>query len=446
MTHRTRAALCAALAGLVLAAPAVAQADTAPALEGETMRLPWGGRVISDVDASGGRALGIWSNISAQATVSLPAGRELVVRARGDQCEGAPRMTVSIDGLRVLDRSVPERVWTDLRVPIDLAAGRHDVKVAFTNDRLTKACDRNLLVDSLDVDPSVADPFAGAALFVDPDSRASRQVEAWRETRPADAETLEAIADASQADWFGTWHTDLRGAVDQRVTQISAAGALPVLVAYAIPARDCGGYSAGGVNSPDGYRAWIRDFAAGIGDRRAAVVLEPDALAGMGCLAQVDQETRLALLAEAVDVLAARPGVLVYLDAGHANWIGAAEMAGRLSEAGIARAQGFALNVSNFGFTADQVAYGSDLSARVGRKHFVIDTSRNGLGPAPGGEWCNPAGRALGQRPGTTTAPLVDAHLWIKRPGESDGTCNGGPPAGQWWAEYALGLAQRAAG
>lgn len=230
------------------------------------------------------------------------------------------------------------------------------------------------------------------------------------------------------------------------MTQISAAGALPVLVAYAIPARDCGGYSAGGVNSPDGYRAWIRDLAAGIGDRRAAVVLEPDALAGIGCLAQADQETRLALLAEAVDVLAARPGVLVYLDAGHANWIGAAEMAGRLSEAGIARAQGFALNVSNFGSTADQVAYGSDLSARVGRKHFVIDTSRNGLGPAPGGEWCNPAGRALGQRPGTTTAPLVDAHLWIKRPGESDGTCNGGPPAGQWWAEYALGLAQRAAG
>lgn len=198
MTQRTRAALCAALAGLVLAAPAVAQADTAPALEGETMRLPWGGRVISDVDASGGRALGIWSNISAQATVSLPAGRELVVRARGDQCEGAPRMTVSIDGLRVLDRSVPERVWTDVRVPIDLAAGRHDVKVAFTNDRLTKACDRNLFVDSLDIAPSVADPFAGAALFVDPDSRARRQVEAWRETRPADAETLETIADASQ--------------------------------------------------------------------------------------------------------------------------------------------------------------------------------------------------------------------------------------------------------
>ena len=39
---------------------------------------------------------------------------------------------------------------------------------------------------------------------------------------------------------------------------------------------------------------------------------------------------------------------------------------------------------------------------------------------------------------------LLDAFVWIKRPGESDGTCNGGPPAGSWWPEYALGLAQRA--
>ncbi|MDQ3769553.1 MAG: glycoside hydrolase family 6 protein, partial [Actinomycetota bacterium] len=438
MTTRTRVALCATLAGLVLAAPAAAQAATGPALEAETMSLPsWAGMVRSDSSASGGRSLLIWSDASAKATASLPAGGELVVRARGEQCDGAPRMVVSIDGRKVLDRTVPERAWTDVRVPVDLPAGRHDVAVAFTNDRMTETCDRNLFVDSLDVSPSVSDPFAGATLFVDPDSPARRQVEAWRATRPADAQTLEAIADASQADWFGTWYADLRAAVDGRVTQITAAGALPVLVAYAIPARDCGGYSAGGVNSPDGYRAWIRDFAAGIGDRRAAVVLEPDALAGLGCLASADRDTRLALLAEAVDVFAAKPNVLVYLDAGHANWIAAAEMAGRLDRAGVAGAQGFALNVSNFGRTADQVAYGRDLSARVGAKHFVIDTSRNGLGPAPGGEWCNPAGRALGEQPGATTAPLVDAHLWIKRPGESDGTCNGGPSAGQWWAEYA---------
>jgi len=76
----------------------------------------------------------------------------------------------------------------------------------------------------------------------------------------------------------------------------------------------------------------------------------------------------------------------------------------------------------------------------------VIDTSRNGLGPTADNQWCNPAGRALGARPTTATGdPLVDAYLWIKSPGESDGACNGAPAAGVWWADYALGLAQRSA-
>jgi endoglucanase len=69
----------------------------------------------------------------------------------------------------------------------------------------------------------------------------------------------------------------------------------------------------------------------------------------------------------------------------------------------------------------------------------VIDTSRNGNGP--GDDWCNPGGRAAGQRPTTDTGdPLVDAFLWIKRAGESDGPCNGGPAAGTFWPQYAVGL------
>ncbi|MCW2873942.1 glycoside hydrolase family 6 protein, partial [Actinacidiphila oryziradicis] len=38
----------------------------------------------------------------------------------------------------------------------------------------------------------------------------------------------------------------------------------------------------------------------------------------------------------------------------------------------------------------------------------------------------------------------VDAYLWVKRPGESDGSCRGAPPAGQWWSDYALRLARAA--
>ncbi|MFC7470564.1 glycoside hydrolase family 6 protein [Actinomadura keratinilytica] len=117
--------------------------------------------------------------------------------------------------------------------------------------------------------------------------------------------------------------------------------------------------------------------------------------------------------------------------------------------AGVAEADGFSVNVSNFYSTEDSVAYGKELSAKVGNKPFVVDTSRNGNGPFTGGDpaerWCNPPGRALGEVPTTKTGDdLVDAYLWIKRPGESDGECKGGPKAYQWWPEYALGLAKAA--
>ena len=76
----------------------------------------------------------------------------------------------------------------------------------------------------------------------------------------------------------------------------------------------------------------------------------------------------------------------------------------------------------------------------------MIVSIRIGLGPTSDAQWCNPTGRALGTRPTTTTGiATLDAFLWIKRPGESDGACNGGPKSGVWWADYALGLAQRAA-
>ena len=120
-------------------------------------------------------------------------------------------------------------------------------------------------------------------------------------------------------------------------------------------------------------------------------------------------------------------------------------MAQRLIDAGVYWARGFALDVSSFGTTADEVAYGRRIAPTIGWKRFVVDTSRNGLGAAAPDAWCNPPGRALGATPTPHTGDrLVDAFLWIKRPGESDGSCNGGPPAGTWWRSYAIGLSQRA--
>jgi len=283
--------------------------------------------------------------------------------------------------------------------------------------------------------------FSGAKLFVDPASSAKRQADAWRNSRPADAALMDRIAAQPLAQWMGGWNVDIGRDVSNAVSRITGANALPVFVAYNIPNRDCGQYSAGGAGNADAYKRWIRSFANGIGNRKAVVILEPDALAGMSCLNAQKQQERLDLIHDAVRVLKAK-GAAVYIDAGHAKWVNPADMANRLNRAGIAEADGFSLNISNFLGTSVNVAYGMEVSKRVGGKHFVIDTSRNGQNATDAGNWCNPTGQRIGQTPTTHTGnPLVDAFLWIKAPGESDGTCGGGPAAGKWWAEYALGLA-----
>jgi len=283
--------------------------------------------------------------------------------------------------------------------------------------------------------------FSGAKLYVDPASQARRQADAWRKSRPADAALMDRIAAQPLAQWLGGWNLDIGRDVSDAVSRITGARALPVFVAYNIPGRDCGQYSAGGANGSDAYRRWIRAFANAIGNRRAVVILEPDALAGMSCLSAAGQQQRIDLIHDAVRVLKAK-GAAVYIDAGHARWIDAATMANRLNRAGIAEADGFSLNISNFLGTSVNVAYGTEVSKRVGGKHFIIDTSRNGQNATSAGNWCNPTGQRVGATPTTHTGnPLVDAYLWVKTPGESDGTCGGGPAAGKWWGEYALGLA-----
>jgi endoglucanase len=114
-------------------------------------------------------------------------------------------------------------------------------------------------------------------------------------------------------------------------------------------------------------------------------------------------------------------------------------------------ADGFALNVSSFYRTGTNIGYGRALSDRLGRAHFVIDTSRNGNGASPGQggapeRWCNPPGRAIGVPPTTSTGHArVDALLWVKGAGNSDGACGqGAPPAGEWWPDYALALVRNA--
>ena len=354
------------------------------------------------------------------------------------------------------------------------------------------------------------------------------------------AELIERMLAVPQAVWIekGT-PREVRDEVKDVIKDAKRQRAIPVFVAYNIPGRDCANLSAGGALTTEEYKAWIDGFANAIGGHEAIVIVEPDGLGLLpsNCPALPDypftDAQRYEELNYAVDRLGARPGVSVYLDGTHSAWLSVREAANRLLRAGIERASGFFVNVSNHQFTPNLAQYGTWISqcialgesaecpdqywnggpegtmiadlfgpwtgvalnrygvwsddasdpslntSGINRRyadmlgttepttHFVIDSSRNGLGPwePPAGvysdpqDWCNPPGRGLGDRPTLLTGvPLVDALLWVKTPGESDGTCTRGaapgsvdpewgivdPPAGQWFPEQALELASLA--
>jgi len=296
-----------------------------------------------------------------------------------------------------------------------------------------------------------ANPLIGGSLYVDPQSPAALQARRWREQgRAADAAAMARLAKRPTAVWMADG-AEVVARVREAAEKAAQAQRTALLVAYHVPGRDCGSYSAGGSGSAAAYRAWVRGFARGIGSRRATVILEPDAIpqaVADDCLAEGAKAERYALLRDAVRTFAALPNTSVYLDAGNPGWVRpVGRLVGPLRQAGIARADGFALNVSNFYRTGHVIKYGRALSRRLGGAHFVIDTSRNGNGPslqddAGGPKWCNPPGRAIGRSPTTRTRQRkVDAYLWVKQPGASDGSCRAGaPPAGHWWPEYALEL------
>ena len=288
-------------------------------------------------------------------------------------------------------------------------------------------------------------PLAGKALWTNPASTAAQAARELRESGDGqDARAAERIAAVPTATWLGG-EDDTRATARRITTAAQDAGQVPVLVAYNLPERDCGQYSRGGAGSPAEYLAWTREVVAGVGDRPAVVVLEPDAIAHaiVGCDGDRAATDRYRLLEQAVSEWTSAPGVSLYVDAGNSSWVtDTGAVADALRASGVQRAAGFSLNVSNFDPTDASYRYGRAVSDHLGgAAQFVIDTSRNGAA-VPDDDWCNPQGARLGQEPTTQVdQPLLDALLWVKQPGDSDGDCKpGAPDAGRWWPSLADSL------
>ena len=357
---------------------------------------------------------------------------------------------------------------------------------------------------------------------------------------------------------------DVMRQVHTALVRASQQHAVPVFVAYNIPGRDCSQYSAGGAPSDAAYESWIESIRAALGNAKAVVLLEPDALANLPgyCGSAYDakfpaitNQTRIDDVAYGVKTLESDPNISLYIDAGNSAWQPVGTIAETLVAADVQQAQGFFLNVSNYQYATNSAYYGTWVSACIAyatqlqgetqasalgytasltsadnnpqgafnscpnqywnggpatgwngvamspfgvwsesqteaslnaagidsryasmlgttapTTHFVVDTSRDGLGPnsmatyaAPpysqpksvistlqSGNWCNPPGTGLGTQPTTDTSTVVssldgylpantpallDAYLWVKTPGQSDGQCDaaGGVRA---WQDY----------
>jgi endoglucanase len=290
--------------------------------------------------------------------------------------------------------------------------------------------------------------FASPRLYLDPNTEAAAaQKRLQQQGDTAGAALAGRIAAVPTAVWLGEWFQGDRLVTELRndLADARAQGATPVFVAYGIPNRDCGGYSKGGLAAGQ-YLPWMRTIASTLKGSHAVVLLEPDSLAMLSsakCAGSA--EVRLPLLRSSVELLESA-GVATYLDGGNARWLSATDQAAWLERADVQRAHGFFTNVSNFDTTSRERDYAGRLSSKVGWKHYVIDVSRNGNGWT--GTWCNPPGAALGEAPRVTEGDggKLDALLWVKHPGVSDGSCNGGPAAGVWWQQGAAALATGAKG
>ena len=287
-------------------------------------------------------------------------------------------------------------------------------------------------------------PTGGERFYVYPgDSAVNEENALLAQGDTSDAAQIETIASQPEGKWLTS---DSSSSVVPGIMSAAASSdTVPVFVLYNIPGRDCGGYSSGGASGVSDYEGFINSVVTGLGQGKAVVIVEPDALTYLAEMAAgsancTNMGSDASLIGYAAQQLDTDANAAVYVDAGNPNWATATAEANELSQVLGSTRAGFSVNVSNFASTASDITYGTAISQAAGGRHFVVDTSRNG-GTVASGQWCNPAGAGIGVDPTTATGnPLVDAFLWIKDVGESDGTCNGGPSAGQFWLSYALSL------
>jgi cellulose 1,4-beta-cellobiosidase len=365
----------------------------------------------------------------------------------------------------------------------------------------------------------VDNPYASAAVYVNPDWRANAQAGGapstiYNQPTAVWLDRRAAITGGSEGN-----STGLVEHLDSAVQQDQANGSTPTVfqvVIYNLPGRDCSALASNGELGPNDlpiYESEYIDVIAEILRRpayanlRVVTIIEIDSLPNLVtnvsgrpgqkplCDTMLQNGGYVNGVGYALDQLGNIGNVYNYVDAAHHGWIGwdtnddeTARMicnAANANGATPADVHGLISNTANysaltepfvgdifrsFGTSGQPVRsstwidwnmFNEELAfAQAFRTIYInscpgtsqnigmlIDTSRNGWGgpnrpsgPSTStdlntfvneskidrrihkGNWCNQSGAGLGERPRANPATGIDAYVWVKPPGESDGS------------------------
>jgi len=344
-------------------------------------------------------------------------------------------------------------------------------------------------------------PFEGASVFLNPfyaEEVAAAAANITDATIAAKALTVAKIP--------SFWWIDVVAKVPTLGTYLASASAnkeLLQIVVYDLPDRDCAALASNGEFSiaDDGlnkYKDYIDQIVAQIAkypDVTVVAIIEPDSLANMVTNLSVSKCANAeSAYKEGVTYALtqlATVGVYMYMDAGHAGWLGwsanlspAATLFAQMYTAAGAPAtlKGLATNVANFNALSaaspdpitsgdpnyDELHYVNALSPLLTAAGFpatfIVDQGRSGVQNirTAWGDWCNVKGAGFGTHPTTDTgSDLIDALVWGKPGGECDGTSDTSsarydahcglsdalqpaPEAGTWFQDYFVDLVTNA--
>ncbi|EGN95647.1 glycoside hydrolase family 6 protein [Serpula lacrymans var. lacrymans S7.3] len=346
---------------------------------------------------------------------------------------------------------------------------------------------------------AAGNPFTGYEIYLSPYYVAEVQAAVANITDSALQAKASKVANIPNFTWLdevakvptlGTYLADA-----DALAKSSGNEQLLQIVVYDLPDRDCAAAASNGEfsianNGQANYFNYIDQIVAQIQKYpgvRVVAIIEPDSMANLVTNLSVAKcanaaSTYKACVQYALEQLAT-VGVYMYLDAGHAGWLGwpanlspAAQLFAQTYQAAGSSPffRGLATNVANYNALTttspdpitqgdanyDELLYIQALSPLLIEQgfpaQFIVDQGRSGVQNirSAWGDWCNVKGAGFGTQPTTNTgSSLIDAIAWIKPGGECDGTSDSSslrydphcslsdalqpaPEAGTWFQTY----------